>query len=352
MKLVKAVTDNVETIRNAFNLIETDLESPYLAEMILAALSHQERLEVTKGMFFVVKLLFRSISYAPEPSVVNQLAANAKNGKLFSETDEQNSALTLARVLSSMDNDGGSFYLQLFAIKNPAEVTFQLIHIFEQVSFKFYDTDIKRDSLTALGHFRRYVNEITTDKIKREQELNAYTNLMVQESSSVELALQMVEILSDYFTVKRTEDNEELYYLNEKAYYADEIVEVAYITDQVELLKGVCIVSCLFLALYLTEGSILPIIDDRRAQLIVESYLDNEENEHATATQHIALNLMTHVASLNEEAYYEEVEGVDDLYEVMLSLNTSLYRTAREGLRRSSKEIAASLRHLLNNKRD
>jgi hypothetical protein len=169
---------------------------------------------------------------------------------------------------------------------------------------------------------------------------------MRTEKISVEKALHVMELLAPYFVSDRTEDGEKVYVLGEQTLDADEINSLVRGKDQAQLLKATCIVSCVFLCQYLTVSSIIPILDERRVQLLSEISLD-EDIDDDVQIQNTALNLLECIVSGDEEGFHLQVAGIDDIYGVIMSLHTSLYRTAKEGLHRTTKDIAASLRRLL-----
>jgi hypothetical protein len=332
MHLPEVVADNIKTFRDALNLIEISVEKPDVVELVLDSLDRHEQAELAKGMFIATKLLLRSSNSTYDRATIQKMSAYGLE--------------RIVHLLDAMDDDGGSFYLQLHRLNELPEIITDLILLFKESCFRHYNTNRNTDTLNVVSQFTAYVNKISEDRGIRDKERTLFVELMRKESESVEQALSLVETLAPHFVMDVTEDGQKVHFLNEKSLHGDEIQEAISAANPIELLKGVCIISCAFLSLYLTVGSIVPVLAERRAQLIMDTSPDDEEDDDIYI-QHLALDVTDSIARMNEQEFNRQAYALDDIYGVIMSLNTSLYRTAVNGLNRSTKDIASSLRQLL-----
>lgn len=248
-----------------------------------------------------------------------------------------------------MEEEGGSFYLQVNRLQKPVETIAILIKIFKRLSFLYYQEDSEIDALKAIPYLRQELDKYSRDKKNRLKEQNQLIAVMRAESSSVEDALHLMEVFAPHFLIDITESGERIPHLNEKAFQLDEVRGAINVPHQVDLLKGLCLLTCVFLSKYLLEAgpSISPILEARRNEIEAESY-DYGVEEDDVEIQRKAVELLECTARLDEEEFYQQAYGADDVEGIILSLSTSLYRTTRYVANEDFQNFVLIFRNLLN----
>lgn len=347
MILAELLDNNNALVRTSLELIEESLKEYDVEAMVNDVVKTQEPHELTKGMFIAVKtLMFAMRETYGFPTLCNFLYSDAE--ELALKGRDVSIDYKVVSLLVSMEEDGGSFYLQVHSLPKPVQTVACLIKMFKRLSFLYYQEDPELDALKAIPFFSEELNKYSREKTRRQKEQDQLIAVMRAESSSVEEALHLMEVLSPHFLVDITEDGERIPHLNEKAFQLHEVRNAINVAHQVELLKGLCLITCVFLSKYLLEAgpSIAPILETRRKEIEAESSeLDPDEDD--LEIQINAMELLTCVARLDEENFYQQAYAVDDVEGVIISLSTSLYRTSRYVANEDPKSFIELFRNLL-----
>jgi hypothetical protein len=347
MILAELLDNNNALVRTSLELIEESLKEHDVEAMVKDVVKTQEPHELTKGMFIAVKtLMFAMRETYSFPTLCNFLYSDAE--ELALKGRDVSTDYKVVNLLVSMEEDGGSFYLQVHSLPNPVQTVTCLIKMFKRLSFLYYQENPDFDALKAIPFFSEELNKYSRDKTQRQKEQDQLIAVMRAEGASVQDALHLMEVLAPHFLIDITEDGERIPHLNEKAFQLHEVKTAINVAHQVELLKGLCLITCVFLSKYLLEAgpSIIPILETRRKEIEAESSeLDPDEDELEIQTN--AMELLACVAMLDEESFYQQAYAVDDIEGVIISLSTSLYRTSRYVANQDVVTLASDFRNLL-----
>lgn len=350
MYLPDVVAANIDEVSVALELIEKSTEGPNLVELVINTSTHQERAALTKGMFIAVRILFGTMHQEYDiPTLRAFMSSDAELEKLRGK--DVSVDYKVIDLLDAIDGDGGSFYLQLHSIKEPIVVIVHLLLLFKKMCYRYYQVNEHTDALNALPYVQAYVNQVHGEMIQRDAEEARFITLMKDTTVAIEDALRLIEVLSPHWTVDRTEDGEKVFHLSAEAIEVDEVRDAVIGTrspqEQVELLRGVCLVTSLFLSMHLASSSIVPIVEERRWQLDAEAN-PNDYDDDDYITENHALDLLESVARFEDDDFYQKAYGMDDIYGLVLVLNSSLIRTGSNLLNMKPKDIVSVVRKALN----
>lgn len=347
MILAELLDNNNALVATSLELIEESLKEPNVDAMVKDAVKAQEAHELTKGMFIAVKtLMFAMRETYGFPTLCNFLYSDAE--ELALKGGDVSIDYKVVNLLTSMEEEGGSFYLQVHSLPKPVQTITCLIKMFKRLSFLYYQESPEFDALKALPYLRKELYKYSREKNQRLKEQDQLIAVMRAERLSIEDALHLMEVLAPHFLIDITEDGERIPHLNEKAFQLPEVRNAINVAHQVELLKGLCLITCVFLSRYLLEAgpSITPILETRRKEIEAESSeLDPDEDDLEIQTN--AMELLACVAKLDEESFYQQAYAVDDIESVIISLSTSLYRTSRYVANQDVVALASDFRNLL-----
>jgi hypothetical protein len=329
MILGDLLDNNNELVRTCLELIEASVKERDIEAMVEEAIKTMEPQELTKGMFITVRNLMFAMRRSYEFSTLCNF--------LYSDLEELSRLgrdvtldYKIINLLTLMDGEGGSFYLQVHSLNSPVQAVTILIKMFKRMSFLFFQEDAEHDTLKTVPHLIEELNKLRDEKASRQKEQARLTAVMRAEKLAVEEALHLTKVLAPHFITDISETGARIPRLAEKAFQVDEVRNAINVPHQVELLKGICLLTAVFLSKYLMEAgtSILPIIEHRRKEVEAESFEYGVEADDIVI-QLDAMDLMERTAKLDEEGFYQKAYSVDDVEGVILSLSTSLYRTVR-----------------------
>lgn len=329
MILGELLDTNNTLVRTSLELIQESIKERNVDAMVEDVLKAMEPHELTKGMFIAVKtLMFAMRETYSFPTLCQFLTTDIQEKALTGE--DVSTDIKIVNLLISMEDEGGSFYLQVHSIPSPVPVISSLIKMFKRMSFLYFQEDAETDALKAIPELIEEVKKYSKDKALRRKEQNQLIAVLRAENSAVQEALHLMEVFAPHFIIDITESGEKIPHLSEKAFQVDQVRTALNVPHQVELLKGLCLMTCVFMSKYLLEAgsSISSIIENRRREIEAESYDYGVEKEDI-AIQQDAMELLDCTAKLNEEGFYQQAYSVDDVEGVIISLSTSLYRTSR-----------------------
>lgn len=329
MILGELLDNNNELVRTCLELIEASVKERDIDALVEEALKTMEPQAVTKGMFITVRNLMFAIRRNYEfPTLCNFLYSDIE--ELSRTGQDVTLEYKVVNLLTLMEGDGGSFYLQVHSLDSHAQAIVILIKMFKRMSFLFFQEDAENDTLRTVPHFIEELNKLSNDKASRQKEQARLIAVLRAEKLAVQEAIHLMKVLSPHFITDISETGEKIPRLNDKAFQVDEVRKAINVPHQVELLKGLCLLTSVFLSKYLMEAgsSILHIIDHRKKGIEAES-LEYGVEADDTAIQLDAMELLECTAKLDEEGFYQKAYSVDDVEGVILSLSTSLYRTIR-----------------------
>lgn len=348
MYLPDVVAANIGAVNGALKLIEKSTEGPNLVELVVNTSTHQERAELTKGMFIAVRILFRAMQQEYDiPTLHGFMSSEAELEKLRGK--DASVDYKVIDLLKAIDGNGGSFYLQLHSIKEPIVVIVHLLLLFKKMCYRYYRVNLDGDTLKALSQIQGYVHLIHGEMMERDAEEARFIALIKNAGVAIEDSLRLIEVLSPHWTVERTEDGEKAFHLSAESLELDEVRDAVIGTrshhEQVEMLKAICLVTSLFLSMHLASSSIVPIVEERRWQLDA----DANPNDDDWITENDALDLLESVARFDDDSFYQKAYSIDDIYGIALVLNSSLTRTGSNLLNMKPKDIVSDLRKAIRN---
>lgn len=343
MILGKLLEDNTALAKSSLNLIEAGVITPSVkAELILVALKIHGSSEVVKGLLIVLKTLFHGMKECYSLDAIHE-TLRSEIVESLSKGQDVSIDIKVLSLLEAVEENGGSFYLQINTIQEPAKLTVALIDLFERFCFVYYQDNPNKDALKAIPPLRSTLNYYIDESKLREEEEAKLVEAMRKERVAVEEALQLMELLEPRFSINTTQDGKKVPYLSEETLDADDTMRAVEPVNQIELLKGVCLVTCLALSMFHCKAgfSLLSVLYVRRQELVFDP------EEETVQIQHLGLNLLEAIAAQDEQDFYQQAYAIDDLSAVIISLNTSLYATTQYVAHEDIMTLVKVIRELL-----
>lgn len=343
MNLGKLLEDNTVLVKSSLNLIEATVKTPDAkTRLIEDALSAQESSEVVKGLLIALKALFHGMKEDYSLAAIHESLRSEIEESVRKSQDVSIDSTALS-LLEAVEENGGSFYLQINSIQEPVKVTAALIDLFERFCYVYYQDSPRKDALKAIPPLRSTLNYYIEEGELREEEEAELIEAMRKNRDAVEEALQLTELLECRFSVDTTEDGKKIPYLSEETLNTDDIMKAVEPVNQVELLKGLCLVTGLSLSMFLCKAGmpLSSVLYVRRQELASDPEDENIQ------LQHLGLNLLESLAAKDEQGFYQQAYAIDDLSAVIVSLNTSLYATTRYVAHEDTLTLVKVLRELL-----
>lgn len=348
MLLGEPLDKNSSLVRASLDLIEASIHESHLKELVDEALASYEPTDLAKGMFISVKSLMVAMRMSYNFSSLCELLNTDIKQKALKGKDVSVDYKVM-RILEIMEEgEGGSFYLQIHTLQKINETLMVLIGMFKRMSFLYYQNDAERDSLETIFYLRETLNRYALEEINRKQEQNKLIAVLRAEKLAAQEALHLTEVLDSNFTFEVTETGAKVAYLKTEVFQKEHVRKAINVPHQVELLKGLCLVTCVFLSRNLLEAgnSILTILEARRNEIEADS-LDSIVDEEDMQIMVDAIDLLESVAVLDEENFYQKAYALDEIEDVILSLSTSFYRTYRYGADQDISMILSDFKELL-----
>lgn len=347
MILAELLDNNNQIVRTSLDLIEESTRERDVEAMVKDVATTQEPHELAKGMFIAVKTLMYAMRETYDFSALREFLNADIKGKALAGKNVSIDYKIIS-ILELMEEGGGSFYLQIHSLPDPVETVVSLINMFKRLTFLYFQEDPQRDALKAIPDLTEELKKYSRAKAQRQQEQKQLIAVMRAEKSATEDALHLMEVLAPHWLIDVTEDGEKIPHLNEKAFQIEEVRKAINVPHQVDLLKGLCLVTCVFLSqnLLAAGNSISFILEHRRKEIEAES-LDPISDDDAIKIQYNAIDLLECAAMIDEEGFYQKAYAIDDVEDVILSLSTSLHRTSRYVADQDTKTFISDFRDLL-----